>query len=463
MTLQRRLLILLLVAVPVIWAAAVTTSTLRARHEVHELFDTQQIRLAQSVLALVETAAAENGEWPRAAMQPAAAPPRSGKLDDVVARGNLGEAELADLSIAVWSADGRLRLADRAGAELPFHPVSSGFLPVKVNGEPWSVYYLRAPNDAWTVAIGQAAEERDEVLQALLLGQLLPWVLMLPVLLLAMTLAVRHALKPVRALARDLGERGPDDLHIVGTAGLPAELAPLVRAMNRLFARIRRTLEHERRLTADAAHELRTPLAALRAQWEAIRVATDAATREAALRQVGTGIQRLERVVTQLLALSSVEAGSRSIFTTPVDWRRVVQDALSDCLPLVEIAGGDVEVEWPEHAAPLPLAGDEALLALLVRNLVDNSLRYPGRGVKVRLRFTADALIVEDDGPGVAAEALARIGDRFYRPPGQQATGSGLGLSIVRRVAELHGLAMRIANREAPASGLQVTLSRTGS
>jgi two-component system sensor histidine kinase QseC len=142
-----------------------------------------------------------------------------------------------------------------------------------------------------------------------------------------------------------------------------------------------------------------------------------------------------------------------------VDWQRVVQDALSDSLPLIDASGAEVDVEWPAGgAAPFPLAGDEALLTLLVRNLVDNAVRYGGR--RVLLRFATDALVVEDDGPGVTDATLARLGDRFFRPAGQAAAGSGLGLSIVQRVAEQHGLAVAFERCEPPAPGLRVTLRR---
>jgi two-component system sensor histidine kinase QseC len=299
------------------------------------------------------------------------------------------------------------------------------------------------------------------VLEGLLAGQLLPWALMLPVLLAAMWLVVRHALRPVRSLAEDIGARGADDLHPVSVEGLPAELAPLVQATNRLFGRIRKTLEQERRLTADAAHELRTPLAALRAQWEAMRVAGDDASRKAAFRQVGAGIDRLSHVLAQLLALAGVDDRTGTQFTAMVDWRRAVQDALSDCLPLVEDRGSEIVVEWPEGDAPaMPIAGDDALIALLVRNLVDNALRYTPRGTTVTLRLAPDSLVVEDDGPGLAPEVLARLGDRFFRPAGQAAAGSGLGVSIVRRVAALHGLDVHFANRAPPATGLRVEVRR---
>jgi two-component system sensor histidine kinase QseC len=146
-----------------------------------------------------------------------------------------------------------------------------------------------------------------------------------------------------------------------------------------------------------------------------------------------------------------------------VNWRRAVQEALSDCLPLIESTGSEVAVEWPADDTPaLPITGDHALIALLLRNLVDNALRYAPPGATVTVRLTPDMLVVEDDGPGLPPEVLARLGDRFFRPAGQAAPGSGLGVSIVRRVAELHGLTVRFANRAPPATGLRVEVTRRG-
>ncbi len=142
-----------------------------------------------------------------------------------------------------------------------------------------------------------------------------------------------------------------------------------------------------------------------------------------------------------------------------VDWQRVLERALADCLPLLEQRGADVDVAWPAHGlVVMPLRGDEALLATLLRNLIDNALRYGGK--KVHVRVAPDRITVEDDGPGVAPAQLARLGDRFYRPPGQAQAGSGLGLSIVKRIADLHGLAVRYASRS-DGSGLRVELVRS--
>jgi two-component system sensor histidine kinase QseC len=438
-TLQRRLLILLLAGTPVIWALAVGFAVWRANIEINELFDTQQVRLAQQVAALLPSAQLD--------FQPRRAPALPAD----------GAAQLDDLSIAVWNERGELLLADREGQALPFDAAAEGFVDRRLGEASWRVYYLRG--GPWRVAVGQAAEERGEVLRDLLASQLVPWLLMLPVLLAVMAASVQRGLQPVREIAREVQQRRADSLAPLPTAAAPAELQPLLASMNELFGRIERALEHERRLTADAAHELRTPLAALRAQWEVAQLAASEAERAQANARIGEGIDRLGRLVSQLLALASAEGGSRPVFTEAVDWHRVAERALSDCLPLLDGTGTEVTVGWPERGAPLPLTGDESLLATLLRNLVDNALRYSPPRSQVAVQFTADSLVVEDRGPGLAEAHLARLGDRFYRPAGQAQSGSGLGLSIVQRVAELHGLAVRFANRD-DGPGLRVTIRR---
>ncbi len=450
MTLQRRLLLPLLIGVPLAWLAAFGYSVLNAGHEINELFDTQQIRLAQQVASFLPSAHFAPAQMPEAQ------------------REQRGAADLSDLSITVWDAQGTRLLFDREGAELPFEPGARGFVDATIHGEAWRTYYLRTPDGSRIVAVGQELKERRELLADLLKSQLLPWVLTLPLLLVFIGLSVRHALRPVRELAHDLEVRTADDLRPLHTAELPDDLQPMLIELNRLFERIGVTLENERRLTADAAHELRTPLAALRAQWEAAKVATDEEARKRALSQVGVGIERLSHLVVQLLALAGAESTQTSAMTQDVAWPAVVGNALSDCLPMLESRGSEVEVHWPDEAPTdaqgpaLPLVGDEALLTTLLRNLIDNALRYSAPGSHVHVYFRRDAIAVEDEGPGVAPGELKRLGDRFHRGESKGETGSGLGLSIVRRIASLHGLEVSFGRRTDGNRGLRVELRRRG-
>lgn len=451
MTLQRRLLIPLLIGVPLTWLAAFGYSFFNAGFEINELFDTQQIRLAQQVASVLPSANLQ----PRELKSPGDAP--------------RGAADLDDLSIAVWDATGTQLLFDREGADLPFAADVRGFVDATLRGDAWRIYYLPSEDGARVVAVGQEMKEREELFTDLLKSQLLPWAITLPLLLVVIAWSVQHALRPVRDLARDLESRGAEDLRPVVQRKLPDDLQPMLAALNRLFERIGAALENERRLTADAAHELRTPLAALRAQWEAAQVAASDDTRKHALAQVGVGIERLSHLVVQLLALAGAESLQATAMTQDVVWPNVVGNALSDCLPLIEARGSDVEVHWPDegpgaqHAKPLPLLGDEALLTTLLRNLIDNALRYSPLGAHVQVRFAPDSIVVEDEGRGVTPAQLARLGDRFHRVAGEAETGSGLGLSIVRRIAALHGLDVQFFDRAAAEpgkSGLRVEVRR---
>lgn len=419
MTVERRLIIGLVLLALLLWAAVGAYAYLSAHHEIDELFDTQQVTLAGHVLSS-QGARAEGGA------------PGEGV--------DLRAAEVDDMAIAVWSADGRLLMGSRLASLLPYRPRASGFETLEVAGRSWVVYYQRDDRHGRIAAVGQSADERDEVLTDLVVSQLLPWVVMLTVLVLAIPLAVRMAFRPLRALTAEIEQRRADELAPIPPTHVTGDVAPLVNAMNSLFVRIRDALEHERRLTADASHELRTPLAALRAQWDALTLSQSPQARERAIEQVGIGLARLTRLVDQLLSLSAIES-LRPEFSRPVDWARAVQRAVSDALPSVEAAGADIHVIWPPAGVePMPLLGDTVLMSLALRNLIDNACRYGPPGVQVRVEFDATEVRVVDDGPGLPPEVRSRLGARFLRGSGGRASGSGIGISIVLRVAELHGL-----------------------
>jgi len=427
-SLQRRLLLSLLICAPVVWAIALVVSVHRARHEVNELFDSELIRLARHVQATV-IGARVPGQTPQRA------PAR-------------GDADLRDLAVAVWNADGELLLIDREGPQLPYRRDATGFVDVTIRGRPWHVYYLQSADAPWLVAAGARSRERDAAVWGLVSSQLVPWLLVLPVLLAAMAWAVRRALAPVRALTGELQVRHANDLRGIPDADTPGELKPMVAAMNGLFARIAATLERERRFTADAAHELRTPLAVLRAQWDVLKRATGEAERQQAAARLDAGMDRMDRLVTQMLALSRLETTDSLPQPRPVAWPAIVEQAMSDVLPLAERRHIELDCLWPPHGQPaLPLQGDADLLTVLLRNLLDNAVRYADDGSTVTLRFDASRLAVENDGTPLPEDIRTRLGERFHRVAGQRESGSGLGVSIVQRIAKLHGLGLSYRTR----------------
>lgn len=446
-SLQRRLLLAVLVAAPLLWAITVGVATDSAQTEVDEMFDSELIRLAGTVHGALSGMAAK-GELTEIELKPPA-------------EGGTGAAELEDMGLAAWDAEGRPLLYDEQGARLPWRRDASGFVDMQVDGIAWRVYYQQAADGRWSVAAAQRHEERDELIWGLLSGQLVPWLLMLPALLLALAWASRRALEPVRRIAGDLEGRDADSLRPLPLAETPSELRPIVGSMNALFERIEAARQRERRFTADAAHELRTPLALLRAQWDVARNSSDPAERAHAEGRLEAGIARMDRLVSQMLALSRVEAAEGLPHRRPVDWTPIVGQVMSDTLPLAERRRIELGCDWPEPPAlPLPLDGDPALLEILLRNLVDNATRYAPEGGSVTVVFEPDALRVENDGPPLAPELLQRLGERFRRPEGQAESGSGLGVSIVQRIAVLHGLEMRYGAR-ADGTGVVARVGRS--
>lgn len=454
MTIQRRLLLLLAVAAPLAWAVAAGLAWSRARHEIDELFDTQQVRFARQLLALGLPAGAEP-----AGVQ-AAAPVSSAQ----------GEAELETLAVALWI-EGRRVLRDDDGPQIPYRPDVEGFVDLALEGGRWRVYYLRGEGRPERLsAVGTNLAERDEVAEALVTSLLLPWLAMLPVLLAALAWAARTALAPLRHLVRQVERRGADDLARIDVTHATPDLRPLVASMNGLFRRIDEAMRRERQFTADAAHELRTPIAALRAQWDAIGVAgRDDRARARAIAGVGVGIDRLERLVSQVMWMAQADAadggaGARQGWT-PVDWDSIARGALDACLPLIEERDAGVEVLGPPgEAAALPLNGDAALLEAMLRNLVDNAIRYGPPGGRVTIRLEPERIAVEDEGPALEEHELARLGERFHRMASSATIGSGLGVSIAKRVAALHGLRIRFEDRRRAegTSGLRAVVERAG-
>ncbi len=308
----------------------------------------------------------------------------------------------------------------------------------------------------------EARHAREEIVEAL--GESLVWPLAtaLPALALAIWIGVGTGLRPLRELRAQLARRCAADLAPLDSASAPQEIEPLVSELNRLFGRIEEALARERRLTADAAHELRTPLAVLSTQAQVARLAVDDATRNEALDAMVSGAERAARLIEQMLTLARLEAGQTGAAAERVDLREVVRAAMAEAATRALAKSIDIGLA---EGAPVGVDGYAGLLAVLARNLLDNAVRYtqPGGRVEVAVRPEGAAAVLEvrDNGPGVPAQELAHLGERFHRLAGQTETGSGLGLSIVLRIAELHRGSVRFA--AAPGGrGLAVTVSLPG-
>jgi two-component system sensor histidine kinase QseC len=265
----------------------------------------------------------------------------------------------------------------------------------------------------------------------------------------------------MKALANELKQRGADELQPISTVAAPLELYPMLQAMNGLFERIETALQRERRFTADAAHELRTPLAVLSAQWDLLKHCVDDADRHKAMMALRAGIERMGRLVDQLLRLSRLESLQSLPQSAALDWPEIARQAISEVLPIAERRQIQFECLWSDSTAPHPdWRGDTHLMTVLLRNLLDNAARYAPSGSEVILRFGSAHVAVENEGKAIAPQDLARLGERFNRPDGQAEGGSGLGVSIARRIAELHGLSLQYRSL-GDGTGLVAELART--
>ncbi len=285
-------------------------------------------------------------------------------------------------------------------------------------------------------------EERAELAGEIAKHLLMPMLIALPGLALVLVVAVGFSLQPLRRLANDVGNRAADRLSPIDGTDTPREILPLVERLNELFAGIDRALQNERRFTADASHELRTPLAALKAQAQVALAATDHTERQHALEQLVVGCDRATHLVTQMLTLARLDAGG-GLSLESLALRPIAEEVLAAAAGAaiargceLALADGDARV-----------SGDATLLQAMLRNLVDNALRHGGaRQVEIGIRNQGGeaTLTVADDGTGIAAAERELLQQRFRRGASADSPGSGLGLSIVRRIVELHGGSMHL-------------------
>ncbi|HEX6320341.1 MAG TPA: ATP-binding protein [Burkholderiales bacterium] len=414
--------------------------------EASELFDA---RLATSARVLAALATAEPpaaaGETAIVVALPAWIEPE--KHDEPSPLGHYYETKIA---FQVLDGEGRLLMRSASAPEQAFAPLVPGF---STRG-PWRVFTLRS-GERWI----QAAERddvRSEMSWKIALAAVTPLIIGIPLLLLLLVLLTRYGLRPLAELARRIARRQAGTLAPIRLSRSPPwEIAPVLEALNGL-------LERERRFTADAAHELRTPLAALKIHAQnAARAASDD-ERRSSLQRVLTGVERSIHLAEQMLAYSRATAARGALPAGPVALRQVVDDALEDALPRLKERALKVTLDSDPPVAEVPVRGDRDKLASLVRNLLDNAGRHAPQGSTVRLELRARApgatLSVIDEGPGIPPELRERVFESYYRIPGSPGEGSGLGLAIVREIAAQHGAAVELGEGDR-GRGTRVTVT----
>lgn len=427
MSLRYRLLVVLLAAAIVTSLTATGATYYWARHEIDELLDYQ---LKQHALAL---------------------------RDKAYLLGSIAVVEPdpeQHVVIQLWDRRGALRYLSHRGVELS-RPARYGYADVRGGGRDWRVYATQL--GPWVAQLAQPLQIRRDIAANAAWRILLPMLAVLPLLVGLVWWLVGRVLAPLTELSRALGRRRPNALEPLPVAGLPREIALMVGALNALIGRLREVLDRQQEFMADAAHELRTPLAAVSLQAELLGRAALPPDASEGLAELRLGIERATRLVERLLTLARLDTVDEDGRGSQLDLSALVTGVAAALEPVARARGHTLELEV-EPA--VQIHGDAAQLESLVTNLLDNAVRHTPPGGRITLglapRRRSLRLVVRDTGPGIPAGERARAFDRFYRLPGTEASGSGLGLAIARRVAELHGGTIEID--DAPGGGAEVVV-----
>jgi two-component system sensor histidine kinase QseC len=412
-----RLLALLLAVVALAWAAVAALTYSDSRREIDALLDAH---LAQAARLLIAQSGHELDEI---------------ELEDADQESPYGHA----VAFQVWEHGRQLVLKSANAPSTRLSSADNGFSDESAGAIRWRVYSDWDGEREVLVQVAEDYASRERIARHIALNVLAPLAIVLPLLGLAIWWVVGRGVRPLGQLAAELAARGPQDLAPLAPRPMPTEVAGLAQRLDSLFSRIRESLESERRFTSHAAHELRTPVAAIRAQAEVARTTADVGQRRAALDHVIEACDRAARLVEQLLLLARADEAEVASIAKPCRLDTVVQSAMADLAPAALKQDTTLSLDAP---SPVAVAGEPTLLEALVRNLVDNAIRHGGTGGRVGVLVEREGreviLRVEDAGPGVPDAEFAQLGQRFYRAATARGTGSGLGLSIVARIVELH-------------------------
>ena len=397
---------------------------LSAQDEISEVYDSQMITSAQQL-------------WIIARGKDDSANMLIGRNDPHLDAGD--QAALDDYArwraFRVWG-DGHLVLRSGGGPDGLTPGMPKGFSTVKTSSGDWRVFTFQAPENDMIVMVGESLAARREVSRRVVWGVCLPLLLVFPVILLMVWLGIRFGLKDLTHFAADIRRRSPDDLSRIGNDALPVEIAPVAESVNQLLDKLERSLAQERLFTDNAAHELRTPLAALVVQTDVIRNARTDAERLPLLEDLSQGVGRASRLLDQLLVLARIRHTPAP--PAPVNLYQAAGDIIRDIYPRAHARSIELSLTGDETATIL---SNRPLLALLIGNLVDNAVKYAPDNSAVELSVRIEArdaiLTIRDHGPGIPPDEREQVFARFYRLKGRNESGSGLGLAIVRTLGEI--------------------------
>jgi two-component system sensor histidine kinase QseC len=440
-SLRRTLLAVLLGLTLALWMGSAAIVYVEARRESQELFDQSLIETGHLLLSLVEKDAREHG--------------LTGPID-VPLRGQPNPHQY--LLFKVRDAQQRVLYRNDAATNIALsRSAPDGLSWTSIGGQRWRLFSLWDPQRSLQLLVAEPTSHRDDISRGFFYRIALFGLLLVALATIAIWWSIHRVFRVLQACADEVSARTPDELADVRLAGAPTELHPLLLEINRLFGRVRHSMDNEQRFTADAAHELRTPLAAIKTNLQVLQRARSADEREEFIAALGASVERATRLVNQLLALAQLDPQAQEMRLAPGDLAHLLTGKSAQWQALA----APYQLSLSVNVAPAPCVLHADSLQMLLRNLVENALRYTPAPGEVIVSCGVEAgrsyLRVADTGPGIAEEQHQRVFERFVRLGGSQLPGSGLGLSIVRRIAERHG-AHIILGAGLQGRGLAVTL-----
>ena len=429
-SLRGRLFVILVASTGAIWLIAAAWIYASAKSEVEGVLDARLQEAARMVSSLVSASSGTPSQFGPSQIH-----------------GTELQGYERQLSCQIWSLDGRLVARSTGAPDTSMSDESDGFSERQIDGDTWRVYTIKDEAKGVRVLVGDKLGLREHLVAELIKGLLAPTLLIIPILGFLIWTSLSGGLRPLRVITNELLGRDADDMSPLSAGRAPTEIQPVVVAFNGLFAKVKAARQHEREITAFAAHELRTPLAGLRTQAQIAIAATEPATRLTALRQILVAVDRTARLVRQLLAISKLDSAPGLQQEPNVN----LGEALEEVITTLPAPNDNVEIIVDPILSRTALTTNRDLLILALRNLHENATSHMLGAGTIRWSANRDAetlrLVVEDEGPGIPEDEIALVTNRFYRGRHKSPFGSGLGLSIVELALQANNAKLTLRNR----------------
>ncbi|MCA9735975.1 MAG: sensor histidine kinase N-terminal domain-containing protein [Rhodospirillales bacterium] len=421
-SLKKRLLVLLLGLILVVWGMVTVSAYVTIRAEMRKLLDTQ---IAQVAYSLLEINLDKIHEY-------------EAKIPEDIYRFLREDKNNLNIRYQIWKGD-KLLLQSLTAPDYRLN-LQEGFSDVELNNNSWRALFISVPGKKKTDVIVMAHHDIEDFFlhpfSEVVLVHMAAQMLFIAVIV---WFAVGHGLRPLKAVAGAIGQRHYNDLSPIEEHAVPKELKPVVYSVNKLFDRLKESFDAEKQFTNHAAHELRTPLAALKMQAQVAIREKDRVKQKKQLQNVVRGVNRATHLVSQLLFLARLEPESEKTFVmSDVSLLKLVKSAMNAIRPAIKAK--NIKLHVPEQDAIVK--GDATSLEILIKNLLDNAVRYSPEKSNIHIRFhdlkERVEFILDDEGSGIPEHLRTKIFERFYRISGTKQEGIGIGLSIVKKIADLH-------------------------